>query len=512
MIKLTIPFLLTGGLLFLLASCELDSLSDVNYEPEFAFPLAQASFNIKDVLVQFRDSTILSVNPDGTLRLKYTGDVLTKTTDEVFASINESLGHDALVPLNMDTTVLPAAFPDGLSVDRMDLKAGDFYYTLQSKNPLPVHAEIKALSLQKDGEPLTYNVDIPAWESGGPITVSNLFFPADLNGYSIIPNSEGEILISKNIVDSNGDPVELELQAIVLQNLAYSYAEGYLGNVGYNQPRDTIEIDFFDSWIQGDIHFDEPVITMLFENSFGIPTRSIINTFEVFTVRGDVLPLESDFITDGVDFPYPSFDEIGQTKTAAFEFNKDNSTIVEILGAGPLALDYDVDALTNPDNDTSIIGFVTDSSYYKVQVAVDLPFYGSAINFLAEDTFDIDLSAFESATEAELKVITENSIPLGAKMQGYFLDESGRVLDSLFAEAQGVITPAGVNAEGYSAEVSSATTFVELPKDKFAGVKPAKQLIIAASFSTTAEGTIPVKITNDQDLSIRMGMRVKVQK
>lgn len=510
--KLTNLFILIVSMVFILPACQLDTLSDVKYEPEFAFPLAQISFTMEDALSQFKENSVLTVDADGLLRLKYKGDILTKTTEDVFASINDALGQDILVPLVMDTTALPAAFPDGLNVERMDLKAGVFYYVLQSKNPLPVHVEIRALSIEKDGVPLTYNVDMPAYVSGAAISATNMFTPTDLNGYSIIPNQDGEIVFTKTITDSNGDPVDLELQGIVLQNLEYSYADGYLGNYGYDQDRDTIDIDFFNSWIQGNIYFKDPTITILFENSFGIPTRSVINTFDVITVNGDVLPLESAFISDGIDFPYPAFDEIGTVKKTSFVFNKDNSNIAEILGAGPLALDYDVDALTNPDNDTSITGFVTDSSYYKVQVEVDLPLYGTAFDFLAQDTFDIDVSSFDNAFEGEIKIITENSIPLGALMQGYFLDSNGIILDSLYSEATGVIAAAGVDNNGFSTGAVKAETFITLDKDKLNALKTAKQLIVTASFSTTSEGTTPVKITNNQDLAIRMGMRVKVEK
>ncbi len=510
--KLTNLIILLGCAICILPSCQLDSLSDVKYEPEFAFPLAQVSFTMEDALSQFRDNSVLTVDADGLIRFKYVGDVLTKTTEDVFASINDALGQDIPVALVTDTTALPAAFPDGLNVERMDLKKGTFYYILQSKHPFPVHAEIKALSMVKDGIPLTYNVDIPAYVSGDAITSTNLLFPTDLKGYSIIPNDAGEIVITRTITDSNGDIVNLDLQAVVLQNLEYSYADGYLGNYGYDQDRDTIKIDFFDSWIQGNIYFEDPTITILFENSFGIPTRSVINTFDIITVNGDVLPLESEFISNGIDFPYPAFNEIGEVKKTSFVFNKDNSNIAEILGAGPVALDYDVDALTNPDNDTSITGFVTDSSYYKVQVQVDLPLYGKALNFLAEDTFDINVQSFEKALEGELKIITQNSIPLGALMQGYFIDESGVKLDSLFTETSEIIAPASVDANGFSKESKSAVNYVSLSKSKLEAIKNAKQLIITAAFSTTADGSIPVKITNNQELAIRMGMRVTIQK
>ena len=72
-----------------------------------------------------------------------------------------------------------------------------------------------------------------------------------------------------------------------------------------------------------------------------------------------------------------------------------NSNIDVVLGSGPIAIDYDVNADTNPEEDPSIRGFITDSSYYKVQVDVELPMYGNAIDFFTTDTFPINLGDFE---------------------------------------------------------------------------------------------------------------------
>jgi hypothetical protein len=506
-------FLLMG----ILASCtqfnEFDNIEDVNSDPEYALPLISANFSIGDVLDGFEENNVLFIDPDGLIRFKYSGDVLTKSTDEVFAAINATLGQDVILPLVTDTFALPFTFPDGLEVDRMDLNAGQFLYSFKSKHPSPVTINLRVPQFTKDGEELSYQLDFPAYSgTGDAIWMTNFFAPTSLDGYVIQPAEDGFLYVIKEVITEDGEPGIISEAGVGLQDLAFSYAEGYLGNNTYDESRDTIHIDFFDKWINGDIYFEDPTITIFFENSFGVPTRSVVNIFEVFTVLQDVLPLESEFITDGIDFPFPTLDEIGEVKYKEFVFNKDNSNIAEILGAGPLALDYDVDAFTNPESDPDIRGFITDSSYYKVRIEVELPLYGKAINFAATDTFDIDLTSFDAITEAEFKLIADNELPMEIDGQVYFQDESGVVIDSLFADgATRLVEAAPVDGEGNASGIVSKINYIPVPPEHFESLKKASQLILLADFSTYNEGEVSAKVLADQTISIRMGLKVQTK-
>ena len=291
--------------------------------------------------------------------------------------------------------------------------------------------------------------------------------------------------------------------------MKFSYAEGYLGNQLYEGGRDTIDIDFFDNWIRGDVYFEDPKITLNFENSFGIPTRSVVNLFNVITVRQEVLPLESEFITNGVDFPYPGLNEIGQVKQSAFTFTKDNSNIATILGAGPVRLDYDVDAFTNPDMDTSIRGFITDSSYYKVRVDVELPLFGRAFDFVVSDSFSVDFSNYNEVSAVEFKMVADNYLPLSVDVQAYFRDENGVVLDSMLDSRQRVIAAAPTNADGIATSFEQKITFAGFDALRFDRIRFAKDIYLVTSFSTYNDGDRSIKVLADQAVKVRMGVKVK---
>ncbi|MEM8909974.1 MAG: hypothetical protein AAGD05_19145, partial [Bacteroidota bacterium] len=192
-------------------------------------------------------------------------------------------------------------------------------------------------------------------------------------------------------------------------------------------------------------------------------------------------------------------------KTEDFVFDVDNSNIDVLLGEGPVAIDYDVDASTNPDGDTELRGFVTDSSFYKVSVDVDLPLYGWATDFSVTDTFSLDLSNLERVDYAEFKLVSENSMPVAIGVQGYFLDEAGQVLDSLFNDAQRIIQGAPVDAEGYSTGIQETVTYADFPKGQYAIIQPAANLVVVATFFTTTDGAQSVRIQDDQSVQIKLG-------
>ena len=197
--------------------------------------------------------------------------------------------------------------------------------------------------------------------------------------------------------------------------------------------------------------------------------------------------------------------------TQTFVFDKDNSNIVDVLGSQPVALDYDVDAKTNPDSLLNIRGFLTDESYYKVQVEVELPMYGWARGFVATDTFEVDFSDYNNIKEVEFKVISDNGTALDVGTQVYFLDKDNVVLDSLFTTQQTLVAAAQVNAEGIVVEPFTKTSLISYSAERFDGIRTATTAQLTSAFSTVNNGAVSVKVFAQDKISVRMGMKVKTQ-
>ncbi|MBK8706489.1 MAG: hypothetical protein IPN33_24945 [Saprospiraceae bacterium] len=489
---------------------DIEDLDNPDYEAEFAVPLIDTRLSMHDILENFEENASLTIDPDGLIRFRYSGDVITKSSAEVFAAINATVSQ-GVIPITSNRQALPFAAPSGLDMDRLDLKTGKLVYLIQNIHNESITVTFMIPEVTLNGVPFSFTTTVPAYSgTGDPPQTANLFTPIQLGGHLIQPVNDS-IYIEYEAIDATGDMVTLGPTGLLINDLSFSYAEGYLGNQLYEGGRDTIVIDFFDNWVRGDVYFEEPKITFNFENSFGIPTRSIINLFNVFTVRGDVLPLESEFITNGIDFPYPTLDEIGQVKTTSFVFTKENSNIDIVLGAGPIAIDYDVNAFTNPEMNSTIRGFITDSSYYKVRVDVELPLYGNAVDFVARDTFDIDFSKFEEVKAAEFKLVTDNGLPLSIDVQGYFLDDNGMVLDSLLGSRERVINSAPVDGQGHVIQPKQQITYAPFDEARFAGIRDAKRLSVVAAFSTYNDGNVSVRVLADQQVQVRLGAKLKIK-
>jgi len=218
--------------------------------------------------------------------------------------------------------------------------------------------------------------------------------------------------------------------------------------------------------------------------------------------------LESSFIEDGIDFNYPLISEQGELKTTTFYFDKDNSNVEDVLSAGPVFVDYDVDAMANP-NSFAELGFMTDESMFRVQVSVELPFRARILDFKANDKFNINFDDFDNVEYVEFKMVAENQIPLGVDVQVFFADENENVIDSLFIDAENILEPAPVDANGDSNGQSEKITFMTIDAEKFEKVKNAKKLLLEAKFSTTdAINDTKINIRDGENVNIRMGMKI----
>ena len=155
----------------MLAGCsqfaDLEDAKPTDYQAEYALPLVNTSFSMSDLLEDFEENSVLTVEPDGLMRLMYSGDVLTQTTDDVFAAINETLSQAGGIPLTTSSQALPFSFNSGLEVDQMNLKAGTVNFLMTNCHDQPITATITLPTVTLDGEPLTITRSLPAYSGEG---------------------------------------------------------------------------------------------------------------------------------------------------------------------------------------------------------------------------------------------------------------------------------------------------------------------------------------------------------
>ncbi len=484
---------------------ELNEISGVEYEAEYAIPLVDTKIAMKDVLEGLDDNSSMFIDEEGMIHFHYQGNVLSRTSDDIFETLQNDL--PPFIPILDTLMALPFSSPDGIQIDYADIKTGSMEYTFDSwhEDDMTVIFSFPQVK-DTEGDPLQQTHFLPY--TGTLPTKLPLQF-IDLEGYRLKPENDS-LYIRYEAIHSDGQRDTVTNFLIIIRNLEFSFLAGYLGNQLYNGSRDTIEIDFFESWTEGNVYFEDPVVNINIFNSFGMPFRSDVKVFEVHTVQDDILPLESVYLDSGFDFAYPNFDEIGVNKTTVFTFNRDNSNIDVILGEGPVALDYDLDAFTNPDSDTDIRGYMTDSSSLTVQVEVELPLYGKATNFEARDTFELDLKQFEDATQAEIKLIAENNLPLGVEIQLYLADDNYLIRDSILTKRTKLAEAAQTNEEGYVTAPVKTVQYIPLDAAQLEAMRTSDHILMNASFTTSEEGNRSVRIMAEQEVQIKMGLKIAV--
>ncbi len=480
-----------------------------DYNAEFAIPLFNTKAQVNDLLEGFDDDTFITLGEDGLITLNYKGEIAAENSTAIFDVIQ-------LVGFEMMDTFVAVYFPlpNSIDIDYADLTAGNLAYSFESYHEEDVDVLITLPQITKNGLPLQADVNVE-YEGDTPIQKVGI---KDLAGYRLTSTNNDSILVRYEAIRANGMRDTLSNVFIGFTGIEFSYIQGFLGQDVYGIDRDTIEIDFFENWMRGDVYFVDPKVLIKIQNSFGFPIRSEVAVMQIETVNGDILPLESPY-EDSIFVDYPALDEVGVTKVTNFEFNKDNSNIAEILGEGPVALDYKLDGIPNPDPSNTEVGFATDTSKFIAQVEVELPFYGAASGFVVFDTisvdtfsFDVDFLGYGEVNYAEFKLISENELPLNVDLQLYFADVNGVVLDSMFLDPTAVIAAAPVDVDGNVISEAVQTKIINVTDERFETLKSTDRLFLRSSFSTTDNGVVNVRLTNDQELLMRMGMKLGLQK
>jgi len=491
-------------ILALIVSCQklsdLEGVEAEGYQAEFAIPLFKGKASLQDLFKNLEEGASITIGQNGLITFNYDSPTVSQTSQDIFDFIS------TFPPFTLDTMMaVPFQPPNNVDVDRIELKTGRILYTYESPFAEDVTIEFMIPQATKDG--VVFKKEVGVEYNGEDLPVLVPVTEIDITGYTIIPQNDS-IFLQYRATTASGQNVVMDKFAMIFRDMEFAYAEGYMGSELLDFEKETLAIDFFDDWTQGNVTFENPSIDVVVSNSFGFPIEIQPQAINIKTRDGGVIPLEGQFTQVGTLIDYPQLSEIGQTKVTTISFTGTNSNIKEILAAGPIEVEYDIDALSNPDSNTLFTGFLTDQSRFDIQLLLQLPIWGTASGFVTQDTFQVDFEEYENVDFAEFRLNTENSIPLEVAMQLYFADDNGLILDSLFTTDEIILAAAPVDATG---EVNGTTEkFTEIPKSavEFNQLKTATQLFLKASFQTSNQGTVPVRVLSDQSVELKMGMKI----
>ena len=501
--------LLWGACLLLPGCLDTIEVDEVRIRAEYAVPLVDSRVNLADLVGEVDERLRLTVEADGLLRFNYTDTVPAVTSDEVFDELR-ALARGLPLPITQRRVTYPFPAPEDTRLDSLRTKAGRFSYSLPNPYSQPVRIELTLPGVTRDGLPLRVRGELPAYRgSGDQPTLRNVDAPLDFTGYTF-DLSGGTLVVEYAIDGLDGEELAPGRGTVAaFTELRFDRIDGYFGRAPYPGVSDRLAIDFFENYEGGEIDFVEPQIRVRVRNGFGVPARAVVDELYVETLAGDTVQVTGQVVEGGFDFDYPR--EPGAVAFTTYIIDETNSNLQELIAARPVALNYRISALINPEADASVTGYLLDTSTYAATITVELPLYGSTADFQVRDSVAVNIGEqYGEVTAAEFRITTDNELPFDLSLTGTFVDSLGNVLGDLTDGELLVIEASPVDAEGNTTETVRATTDVAVDGQRLQQLRGASLLVLNVTFATTERGARAVRITDRQNLRVRIGARLTV--
>jgi len=512
--KLIIPLV---GMLTMVGCYDFSNFDNIKVEPfspRVVFPLVNSSVTFDEVLEQADSSSLIYTKP---------GD------NKYYVSFRDTIAlYDALSNYSIpDFTFSDAYSVDASEVPPLPVPTGQTL-TLPSKSLSQTYApiadgEIKSVKLSagtlsirivnnfqnsisgtlvinslldETGNPLTFNIPetFPSQEYNDNAQLANGTV------YLQVGSSYNTFQITADLtVHSLGKPISTNDNAAIevsINGLDFEYIQGKINS---NLPLDDINLDLgtFENSYDADFYISEPKLTMIFENSFGIPIAFNIINFDgtntntneqVSMVNEGTPPANSLLLTgsNAIDFVTNilSADPVHDS----LYLDQDNSNLEDFLNIAPNRI-LIKPTVTLGDATDNHDFFIRKSSELNLINEIEIPLAGRINNLVVSDTIDVEIPdiendlniASDNNLHIKLKFKFENGIPLDIYFQGVFLDDNNTELANLYdnTNEQLIIKSSTINpATGRTQSPSIQYSSIEFDNVKYEKIKNATKMIM----------------------------------
>lgn len=533
-IALIATFIFAGIITLTFQSCikdnfELDKLTKTEWNPNLAVPLVYSSLSIQDIITKGDKDGFISVGSDDFCTLIYNGNLFSLAAADLVQiptqqqpNYSVTLTPAQIAALTAAGTVTasytqPVTFATGTNnpkIDSLDVKSGTIDIALTSDFEFSGQINVVIPAAKKNG--VVFSKILPFSYAGTvPVFVAASY---DLAGYTFDMTNGGttynQFSVNYDVtLSGSGTPPSLANQISInqsLSNLKYNKFFGDLGQLALSPDQDTVDISIFKNALgTGSFTLVDPSVKVTISNSYGVPIDASISKLDGYT------PPASVFSITGSPNPLPifspNFSQIGQTLTGTYTLSNANSNIVSVINNTPKSIIYKINSMSNPAGPTNS-NFVTDSSRFKVDMEVALPFWGTAQNFVLMDTipFGVDSALSENIESVLIRLFNSNGFPMDIDLQAYLTDSNFVKLDSLIIPNQLLLKSAIVNTTtGLVQSPSESKYDIVVTDTRLSKLKETTHMLIKAVASTTNNGSTNVKIYSHYKLDIKLGTQIK---
>ena len=268
------------------------------------------------------------------------------------------------------------------------------------------------------------------------------------------------------------------------------------------------------------------------DNSFGLPLGINLFNLSAYSQKTGIAtdinfePGVNPFIINAPDLSQP-----GQSVITEISVNKTNSNIDDVTNTTLSYIDYSARAITNPGGAAATQNnFVLDSSRASVDFEVVLPMDLRAEDFEVKDTVDFDLESLlmadttyygDSLTfpimireikSAQIRMETENGMPVDVNMQVVLVDSLYNPLDSLFTEeTKNVLPSAMVDANGKVISPTQNDLLIDYPPARLDKIRNTRYAMVRGTFETIDEGQTLVKFYSYYEINFKLGLKANAE-
>ncbi|MFM7023112.1 MAG: hypothetical protein ACKOXB_09055 [Flavobacteriales bacterium] len=402
--------------------------------------------------------------------------------------------------------------PNGAELNTIILKGGSISYDIDYGIHENAQIVLTLPYVKKNNVAFSEVINL----NSNHVSATNATGTFDLTGYTFDLTGGGTKVnympatIVANVISSNTavpisstDSVKAE---ITIDDLEFSYIEGYLGTQALNITMDSLDFSFFDNPLSANISLADPKLTLKLKSSVGIPINGDLSALSVIASDGSTIPFTG--IANPLVINSPS--AVGSTATTNILIDKNTTNVVQVLSSNPKTIIYGLTGTLNPSGKPT--NFITDSSAISVSMDLDVPLYGSLSGFEIKDTLAFPVEAFENVLTATLRTNITSEYPIEAGVQMYFLDESYLVVDSLFGSGYEIIVPSStVDGSGELVSASTKQTDLKLDEAKVEALKNVKYIVLSSRLATANNGATAAKFYSNYKMNVKLGILAKVK-
>ena len=385
--------------------------------PDVSIPLVKLNATLGELAEISSDDTRVAIDQDGKLTFYYEGQLIKQTAVSVFPPIPyfaDFIIADTIAPLNLP-------LEEGWILEKGRFKQNNIRFKFRTERQEKITVKMTMPELSKDGVVFEKIFEMSDYSTGDNYFESELI---SLDGYDI-DTDDSTLYFNYDARTESGERITFDEAFMFIDVIRFYYLQGYFGRQVFNLTGSAIPIGIFNNWTSGGFSFDKPALTIDVQNSFGFPVTTFFSKLDVNTLSENVFEIESTAIENGIDFAYPALTQIGDSLSTSFSITPENSNISEVFNEKATQLNYDIQAIVNPDEVNPYIGFFTEESFFTINATVEVPLHVQINDLVLTKNFDLDLTDFGQIESGELIIAIKNALPLDTELQFLFEDENG---------------------------------------------------------------------------------------